>query len=409
MKDSFIFAIAVCFAVIPIGSIVLRLFYKRTIVFKISIVMFINAMLTAIVAHLLSSLSALSLIWAIPLIASFMLISNMLVIKWVQRPITKVKDRIEEMSLGKFAVQSMRKNKHKQDEVGDIFRAANKLSRNLHETALFADAIAKNDFDKEYTLLSDDDELGKSLINMRDELKAAKTTEETRAKEQGKDAWSANGIAEFSELLRQETSDLEILSRTFISKLTDYTGAIQGGVFIINNDEEEHIKYELKGAVAFNRVKHMEKEFEIGIGLVGQCAYEKAPIFLNNTPDDYMEITSGLGEANPRFALLIPAIMNDTVYAVIELASFSKIEQYKIDFIAKISEALASTISMVKINASTAKLLHESKEKADMLEEQSEILKQNIEELTATQEELARKDAELERITHELEERGITL
>ncbi len=313
------------------------------------------------------------------------------------------------MSLGKFAVQSMRKNKHKQDEVGDIFRAANKLSRNLHETALFADAIAKNDFDKEYTLLSDDDELGKSLINMRDELKAAKTTEETRAKEQGKDAWSANGIAEFSELLRQETSDLEILSRTFISKLTDYTGAIQGGVFIINNDEEEHIKYELKGAVAFNRVKHMEKEFEIGIGLVGQCAYEKAPIFLNNTPDDYMEITSGLGEANPRFALLIPAIMNDTVYAVIELASFSKIEQYKIDFITKISEALASTISMVKINASTAKLLHESKEKADMLEEQSEILKQNIEELTATQEELARKDAELERITHELEERGITL
>ena len=56
---------------------------------------------------------------------------------------------------------------------------------------------------------------------------------------------------------------------------------------------------------------------------------------------------------------------------------------------------------MVKINASTAKLLEESKDKADMLAEQSEVLKQSYEELRATQEDLARKEAML----RELEER----
>ena len=139
----------------------------------------------------------------------------------------------------------------------------------------------------------------------------------------------------------------------------------------------------------------------MGIGLVGQCAYEKAPIYLNEIPDNYMEITSGLGEANPKYVLLMPAIMNDTVYAVIELASFTKIEDYKVNFLTKISDALSSTISMVKINASTAKLLEESKDKADMLAEQSEVLKQSYEELRATQEDLARKEAML----RELEER----
>jgi len=100
--------------------------------------------------------------------------------------------------------------------------------------------------------------------------------------------------------------------------------------------------------------------------------------------------------------LLTPAILNDKVYAVIELASFTKIDDYKVDFVKKIGEALASTLSMVKINMSTAKLLEESKEKADQLAEQSEALKQNYEELQATQEDLVRKEAELNELAHRL-------
>ena len=180
------------------------------------------------------------------------------------------------MGMGIFAA-SQKDSKHKQDEIGDIYRSFKRLAVNLHNTALFADAIANNNFEHEYQMASEDDELGKALTNMRDELKKAKAAEKQQAAEQEKEAWTANGIAIFNDLLRQETSNLEAMSRTFISKLTDYIGVVQGGVFIINNDDPDHVKYELKGAVAYNRVKHSEKEFEVGIGLVGQCAYEKAP------------------------------------------------------------------------------------------------------------------------------------
>ena len=400
MNSVLLFALIIIFGVIPFGIAFLRVIYKKTIVFKIGLMIFLPSMFCTIVAYTVGYYGLWSLIWAVPLCFAALMVSNVATKKFIQRPIVRLREKIDEMGRGVF-VASKSDTKHKQDEIGDIYRSFKNLAVNLHNTALFADAIANNNFEHEYQMASEDDELGKALTNMRDELKKAKAAEKQQAAEQEKEAWTANGIAIFNDLLRQETSNLEAMSRTFISKLTDYIGVVQGGVFIINDDDPEHVKYELKGAVAYNRVKHNEKEFEIGIGLVGQCAYEKAPIYLNEIPDNYMEITSGLGEANPRFVLLMPAIMNDTVYAVIELASFSKIDEYKVNFLTKISDALSSTISMVKINASTAKLLEESKDKADMLAEQSEVLKQSFEELRATQEDLARKEARL----HELEQR----
>ncbi len=400
MNSVLLFALIVIFGIVPFGIAFLRIIYKKTIVFKIGLVIFLPAMFCSIVAYAVGYYGLKSLIWAIPLCFLALLSGNIVTKKYIQWPIIRLREKIDEMGMGIFAA-SQKDSKHKQDEIGDIYRSFKRLAVNLHNTALFADAIANNNFEHEYQMASEDDELGKALTNMRDELKKAKAAEKQQAAEQEKEAWTANGIAIFNDLLRQETSNLEAMSRTFISKLTDYIGVVQGGVFIINNDDPDHVKYELKGAVAYNRVKHSEKEFEVGIGLVGQCAYEKAPIYLNEVPDNYMEITSGLGEANPKYVLLMPAIMNDTVYAVIELASFAKIDEYKIKFLSKISDALSSTISMVKINASTAKLLEESKDKADMLAEQSEVLKQSFEELRATQEDLARKEAMLK----ELEER----
>ena len=400
MNSVLLFALIIILGVVPFGIAFLRVIYKKTIVFKIGVVIFLPAMLCTIVAYIVGYYGLLSLVWAVPLCFAALMISNLATKRFIQRPIVRLREKIDEMGRGVFAA-SKSDSKHKEDEIGDIYRSFKNLAVNLHNTALFADAIANNNFEHEYTLASEDDELGKALTNMRDELKKAKAAEKQQAIEQEKEAWTANGIAIFNDLLRQETSNLEAMSQKFISKLTDYIGVVQGGVFIINEDDAEHIKYELKGAVAYSRAKHMEKDFEIGIGLVGQCAYERAPIYLNEIPDNYMEITSGLGESNPNYVLLMPAIMNDKVYAVIELASFGKIDEYKINFLTKISDALSSTISMLKINSSTAKLLEESKDKADMLAEQSEVLKQSYEELRATQEDLARKEAML----HKLEER----
>lgn len=401
MNPVLLFLLIVVFGIIPFGVLIIRVLYKHSIVFKMALLVFLSSMFCAVVAYAVCYYGLKSLTWAIPVSLVILLVGNILTRKAIQKPIIKLRERIDDMAKGKFTVDD-NKAKHKNDEIGAIFKSFNILEERMHNTALFADAIANKNFDHDFQVSSEDDELGLALLNMRNDLKIAEAAEKERIIEQEKATWAATGIAEFSELFRQETSNLEGLSRVFISKLVDYVGVIQGGVFILNDDDPEHIKFQLQGAVAYDRTKYIEKEFELGIGLVGQCAFEKEPIYLNEIPNNYLEITSGLGESNPRFVLLVPAILNDKVYAVIELASFTKIEKYKTQFIQKIGEALASTLSMVKINLSTAKLLEESKDRAGQLAEQSEALKQNYEELQATQEDLARKEAELNELARQL-------
>jgi len=69
----------------------------------------------------------------------------------------------------------------------------------------------------------------------------------------------------------------------------------------------------------------LPESVQIGDGLVGQVIKEKQMLSLENIPDGYLVIFSGLGKANPRTLLILPAVKNDEVLAVAELAFLNKI------------------------------------------------------------------------------------
>ncbi|MCR6642352.1 MAG: PAS domain-containing protein [Sporocytophaga sp.] len=266
----------------------------------------------------------------------------------------------------------------------------------------FAENIANGNLDKEFKA-EEEDKLGVALIKMHQYISDANQKNEN-------ESFINIGIAKISELIRANDKQLDELSDMAISFLTKYIGANQGSLFILNEFEgEKHL--ELMGCYAYGQKKYIKTSILPGEGLVGQCYLEKDLIILSDVPKDYIRITSGLGEALPRFVVICPLIVNDTVYGVMEFACFKKIESHKIELLKKAGESLAASINSLKINLHTQKLLHETQVQTESMREQEEELRQNLEELSTSQEDLSRivSISESQRIEMKIREQVFSL
>ena len=281
------------------------------------------------------------------------------------------------------------------DEIAEISISLKKLTEGLKKTTAFAEEIGHEKFDTEYHPLSDEDVLGNSLLRMRQNLQEAKIKDEKREKEDAVRKWVSDGVTKFAEILRQTTKDLNELSNNVIKNLVAYLNANQGGVFLYNDDNKNDVYLELIASYAYNKERKKKKKILLGEGLIGTCAVEKAPIYMTDIPNDYITITSGLGGANPRSLFIIPLKLEDQVLGIIEIASFNKFEEHEREFIEKVTESIASTLSITKINQRTTKLLAQSQKQTEEMHAQEEEMRQNMEELKATQEESNRRELEM--------------
>ena len=209
-------------------------------------------------------------------------------------------------------------------------------------------------------------------------------------------------MAKFGEILRQDNDNITEFTQNIISHLVKYVDANQGGLFLVNSSNPKDIFIELQAFYAYNKKKYMEKRIHLGEGLIGRCVQEKGTIYLTDIPEDYIKITSGLGQDNTRCLILVPLAMNEQVFGVIEMASFIQFEPYQIEFIEKLATSIASTVSTVQINMQTALLLEQSKQQAEEMSAQEEEMRQNMEELRATQEQSAKREEMLEKNVEEL-------
>jgi putative methionine-R-sulfoxide reductase with GAF domain len=79
--------------------------------------------------------------------------------------------------------------------------------------------------------------------------------------------------------------------------------------------------------------------FIMGEGLTGQVAKNKVLMKVDNIPDDYINILSGLGSGSPKNLLIVPLLLNKETIAIIELASFKefdKVTEWTVKYLAKI-------------------------------------------------------------------------
>ncbi|PTB96709.1 hypothetical protein C9994_06180 [Marivirga lumbricoides] len=307
----------------------------------------------------------------------------------IMTPIYKISLTTRELAVGNLSQKIEINNRN---ELGYIAKNINELADILKNATDFTTKIGQGKLDAEYKGIAENESnsLANSLLKMRDQMQSSAIADRERN-------WVSEGLAKFADILRNNNDNIEELSYQIISNLVKYMEANQGALFVLTepDSDDEEPKIVLESAYAYERKKRLKKEISIGEGLVGQSVQEGDRIYLTEVPDNYIEIKSGLGDTLPKCILIVPLKINGETKGVVEIASIQPIPQYRIEFIEKLGENIASTIANAKINERTKVLLEESQSMTEQMRAQEEEMRQNMEEMEATQEEMARAQAEM--------------
>ena len=114
--------------------------------------------------------------------------------------------------------------------------------------------------------------------------------------------------------------------------------------------------------------------FQMGEGMVGECARERRMISLTNLPPGYLEISSGLGNAAPCQSVAWPLISGDELLGVLEAASFRAFLPRELALIDELLPLVSMSLEVLTRNLKTKELLDQTQEQARELETQKEEL-----------------------------------
>ncbi|MFN3315301.1 MAG: GAF domain-containing protein [Raineya sp.] len=303
----------------------------------------------------------------------------------VVNPIRQIAKSIRNIIAGDFSVKLMFKRK---DELGELAADINDLADSLKKSTEFATAIGNYQLDVALQPKSEQDKLAIALLNMRDKLK--KIDEDTERR-----SWMNSGIALFNDILRTQFDTFEEFAYQITYNIVKVLDLNQLGFYSLHEEEQTGRQYlKLDACYAYDRRRFEEHIVDLDEGLLAQAVLERASIYLTDVPEDYIRITSGLGDAPPRNLFIIPLISEQKIYGVIELASFRKLQDFEMEFLKKVAESVAATIATVRINEQTKLLLANAQEYAQKMQAQEEEMRQNVEELASTQEVLEKREKE---------------
>ncbi|MBE6185041.1 response regulator [Heyndrickxia ginsengihumi] len=245
--------------------------------------------------------------------------------------------------------------------------------------------------------------IGTAFNQMVDSLEQSRQKEEEYFKQISEQNWMQKRIAEMATMY-QNITHIDHLAERFIQKITPMMGASMGA-FYLKEGKKDKIEFNKVATFAEDQSNPGRERFLLGEGLIGQAALEKRVELIEKIPENYSFITSGFSKIKPRHILITPVIYEDTVLAVLELASMDQFTPLELKFIEQINHTLGIAINSVLSRMEVERLLKESQMMTEELQTQSEELQTQSEELQSQSEELQSQSEELRMINEQLEER----
>ncbi|MBI5793003.1 MAG: HAMP domain-containing protein, partial [Rhodocyclales bacterium] len=275
--------------------------------------------------------------------------------------------------------------------------AAN-LTSQVRAIAGVATAVTKGDLTRSVTVEAKG-EVAELKDNVNEMIRNLRETTNQNSEQD----WLKTNLAKFTRVL-QGQRDLITVSKTVLSELAPLVAAQHGVFYIMDEPAGGEARLKMLSSYAYKERKNVAREWKIGEGLVGQCAYEKQRILLTNVPDDYVQITSGLGAAKPLNIVVLPIIFEGKVKAIIELASFDRYSATHQAFLDQLAESIGIVLNTIEANMRTEELLKQSQSLANELGSQQEELRQTNEELEDKARLLEEQKMEVETKNREVEQ-----
>lgn len=226
--------------------------------------------------------------------------------------------------------------------------------------------------------------------------------------------WTKTNIADITTSM-SGANELESLGSTLLSKVVPLVDSSQAVFYVRDVNNNDNV-FKLISTYAHKERKHLLTKVHSGEGLIGQAIYEKTSIILTDVPNDYIKISSGLGEATPANVYVLPIIFENEVKAVLELATLKPFTEAQKSFLEELIQNIGIVIESVMSRIQLAHLLEESQTLMEEIQAQSEELQNQQEELKATNEELEaqtynlrQSEEKLQRQQEELEETNTEL
>jgi HAMP domain-containing protein/CheY-like chemotaxis protein/GAF domain-containing protein len=273
----------------------------------------------------------------------------------------------------------------------NVNQLAGTLTTQLRAISEVSQAVTQGDLTRSIAVEAEGEvgELKDTINQMIDNL--AETTRVNNEQD-----WLNSNMARFTGMLQGER-DLETVSRLIMSELTPLVGSQHGAFFMMESPDGEGDDFELRliATYGYKQRKNVPNRFKIGEALVGQAALEQKSILITQAPDDYVRISSGLGEGAPVNVIVLPVLFEEQVLAVVELASFQRFSSVQQSFLEQLAESIGVVLNTIQANMRTEELLVQSQDLTQELQSQSEELQAQQEELQQTNKELEEQAASL--------------
>jgi two-component system, chemotaxis family, sensor kinase CheA len=211
--------------------------------------------------------------------------------------------------------------------------------------------------------------------------------------------WLKSRLSELS-TMSQGSLDSEELGTKFIYSISRMVEANYAMLYTKGKKENQLSKL---ASYAFVDEGIGRDRITIGEGLVGQCALDGQPILMEQVPDNYIKIASGLGETNPSAIFILPILIEGELVGVMELAKLTSFTPEQLSLIEQAAVQLGITLNRIEKHMQIQELLEESQTLNEELQTQSEELQTQQEELRTMNDELEAQYHSSEQKTKELE------